>query len=895
MTDIIIPVYNGIEETRRCIESVIRHTDLSVNHLYLIDDASPDGAVVPMLEKYASGNSGITLIKNKRNLGFPGTVNTGIKASTHDVLLLNSDTIVTRNWLNKIVECAYSSEEIATVTPLSNAATLASVPYMCVDNKLPEGYSIDRMGFLVESVSIKKYPRVPVGVGFCFFIKRSVIDVVGLLDEEAYERGYGEENDFCHRATILGYAHVLCDDTFVYHSGTASFVPEQKQALVDAHAMILAERYPEQIRLQNEYLQANPDEDIRARIRGMLAYDFRKKTYFYLSHMDFREDVDSAKGGVQYHIRDLKDNLKDDYNILVGSRDGDDLLVTIYSDDKMSEMRFPYSINPDATCYRNKELAEIFRCIFTAFDVELVHVHHTKGLSLDVFYEANVLGIPVYATIHDYYYACPNIKLYRQNGTFCGYMDSDRCRHCLESTCGISPLTDYKTIWQKEHLAALSLCTKIFVPSEAGKKIFIKAYPSLEEKCVVISHGVEKIESLVAKEPEAEFAKNIMMAPFTDAVTKIDFTCDRLYKNLIQGWSYICGREGQTKGIIADIKFKDGRRIIRRAYPQSRKDLADTLGPSMLKAGFKVLLSDEEIAKGGSATLRVYHEMKDGSLLADKNEISIKLPERKKDDSLRVAYIGGVTPEKGSAAALYMVKNTLKEKIKWYFIGDIREPELSEGNWENVTGFSEYRRESLKDITDKLGIDLVVILPRWAETYCYTVSEAVSLGIPIITTDIGAIGERVKDKPYAWMVNTENAAVEALNIIKKLLGASGQQELKRAKEEALKETYISTAEMTAEYRKIYEAYPSKSVDVAKSYTSQTKGMTSRKSRSMILSALSYGEGLPSVDYSARLAEKLDNEKIFYEHELLKLNGSRSFKAYSEVRDIARKIKRKIKG
>ena len=39
--DIIIPVYNAYEDLRRCVESVLRNTDLEKNRLILVDDASP--------------------------------------------------------------------------------------------------------------------------------------------------------------------------------------------------------------------------------------------------------------------------------------------------------------------------------------------------------------------------------------------------------------------------------------------------------------------------------------------------------------------------------------------------------------------------------------------------------------------------------------------------------------------------------------------------------------------------------------------------------------------------------------------------------------------------------------------------------------------------------------
>ena len=101
-----------------------------------------------------------------------------------DVLLLNSDTVVTKGWMDKIIACAYSSPEIGTVTPMSNAATLCSVPVICVDNKIPENLSIDEYAELVERCSLKKYPRITAAVGFCMYIKRAVINEVGLFDAE---------------------------------------------------------------------------------------------------------------------------------------------------------------------------------------------------------------------------------------------------------------------------------------------------------------------------------------------------------------------------------------------------------------------------------------------------------------------------------------------------------------------------------------------------------------------------------------------------------------------------------------------------------------------------------------------------------------------------------------
>lgn len=84
--------------------------------------------------------------------------------------------------MEKIVACAYREAEIGTVTPLSNSATLCSIPIMCQDNPIPDNCTIDELADIVEKYSLKKYPRITVAVGFCMFIKREVINLVGTFD-----------------------------------------------------------------------------------------------------------------------------------------------------------------------------------------------------------------------------------------------------------------------------------------------------------------------------------------------------------------------------------------------------------------------------------------------------------------------------------------------------------------------------------------------------------------------------------------------------------------------------------------------------------------------------------------------------------------------------------------
>lgn len=198
-----------------------------------------------MLQEFTDkfSNLNITLINNEENLGFVKTVNIGMTYSKHDVILLNSDTEVTKGWLQKMQACAYSKPAVATVTPLSNNATLASVPFFLKENNLPNHFSIDQYAALIEKFSLHIYPEIPTANGFCMYIKREAIQTVGLFDEQTFGKGYGEENDFAYRCLECGYRHLLCDDTFIYHKGTQSFSTE-KEKLIQKHLQILQNKHP---------------------------------------------------------------------------------------------------------------------------------------------------------------------------------------------------------------------------------------------------------------------------------------------------------------------------------------------------------------------------------------------------------------------------------------------------------------------------------------------------------------------------------------------------------------------------------------------------------------------------------------------------------------------------
>ena len=135
--DVVVPVYNAPEDLRACVASVLADLRPDVR-LVLIDDASPDPAIAAYFAELARlVHPQLVLLRNEHNLGFTGTANRGMQLSGANVVLLNSDTIVTRGWLDALLHCAATDPTIGTITPFSNNAEICSFPRFCEDNPWP--------------------------------------------------------------------------------------------------------------------------------------------------------------------------------------------------------------------------------------------------------------------------------------------------------------------------------------------------------------------------------------------------------------------------------------------------------------------------------------------------------------------------------------------------------------------------------------------------------------------------------------------------------------------------------------------------------------------------------------------------------------------------------------
>lgn len=480
--DVIIPIYNAYDCLSPCIDSVIKNTDLSHDRIILIDDKSPDERVLPLLEKYSNGKN-IILLKNDENLGFVGTVNKGMKYSKNDVLLLNSDTEVSKDWLEKIKKCAYSEKKIATVTPLSNNATLVSVPVGLTRNDLPSNMSFDEYSDLIDKTAYNSNQQLPTAHGFCMYIRREALNVAGFFDEETFGKGYGEENDFSFRCMDYGYKNVLCDSVIIYHKEKQSF-SEKRQKLVEENSKKLEARYPIYCKKNELWCQSFPIKKHCENIDYQINM-FNRKNILILMH-DWT-DVENNVGGTTLHVNDIINKLRCKYNFHVLYTENGIYKIMSYFENSKKCLNLGSVNSYSRIEFYNAEYKRMIESVVSGFRIDCIHVNHMIGHYMDVIDVADEKKINSIISLHDFYCLCPSINMLYMMEKDCIPMCEKDCQKCLNSKIGIKNniVSEWRTQWNE----FLTKFNKIIVPSRSTCETITNVYSDL--KIDVIEHGLD--------------------------------------------------------------------------------------------------------------------------------------------------------------------------------------------------------------------------------------------------------------------------------------------------------------------------------------------------------------------------------------------------------------------
>lgn len=262
MIDVIIPVYKGARETRRCLDSVLGSMQREAFEVVAVDDASPDPDIAALVRDLAAKGR-ITLVSNNTNAGFVHSVNRGMSLHPdRDVVLLNSDTEVANDWLDRLRQSAWSKPDIGTATPFSNNATICTYPFPGWTEGVPGTLGLAALDRLFANINAGRTLDLPTAVGYCMYIRRACLEQVGLFDAERFGRGYGEENDFCLRAARAGWRNVLAGNVYVFHEGAVSFAGE-RGARAEGALRALLDVHPDYLCLVRDFNRSDPVQALR--------------------------------------------------------------------------------------------------------------------------------------------------------------------------------------------------------------------------------------------------------------------------------------------------------------------------------------------------------------------------------------------------------------------------------------------------------------------------------------------------------------------------------------------------------------------------------------------------------------------------------------------------------
>ena len=412
--DIVIPVYRDVAATIACLDSVLA-ARLRGTRVVVIDDATPEPELAAALDRLAARRR-ILLVRHRRNLGFPAAANAGLRlarASGHDALLLNADTLVAPHFLARLRAAAYAAPDIGTACPLSNNASILSYPDPAGGNPMPDLAETARLAGLAWAANGAAAVDIPTAVGFCMYLRHDCLQAVGLFRAAIFGRGYGEENDFCLRATAAGRRHVAAPGVFVAHAGEASF-GAQAAGWRARNAAILARLYPAYAARIAAHAAADPLLPARRRLdiaRARASQPMTAKAIVLITH--------ARGGGVARGVMERRVALRADglWPIVLAPAGAPDNTVRI---EGFPNLRFTLP----------EDHALLLRLLRDA-RTERIEFHHILGQPAHILALPQALGVPYVVHVHDYHWVCPRLVLSGDAGRYCGEPDIAGCNACI--------------------------------------------------------------------------------------------------------------------------------------------------------------------------------------------------------------------------------------------------------------------------------------------------------------------------------------------------------------------------------------------------------------------------------------------------------------------------------
>ena len=219
MTSIIIPVYNNIKLTRRCLHSIYNVKSISPFEVIVVDDCSTED-----YESLKKDFPAVRIIRNEQNSGFLLTVNRGAKEAQGEyILILNNDTEVIPGWLDELTCALYRHPEAGMIgsqlVHLRTGTLQESGNLICKNgDMMPLG-----RGELPDHPQFSYFREVDFCSAASIILRKKVfLDEMGGFDR-VYVPAYFEDPDLGLRLKKAGYKNYVCPLSRVLHVEMASY------------------------------------------------------------------------------------------------------------------------------------------------------------------------------------------------------------------------------------------------------------------------------------------------------------------------------------------------------------------------------------------------------------------------------------------------------------------------------------------------------------------------------------------------------------------------------------------------------------------------------------------------------------------------------------------------
>ncbi|MEM9061900.1 MAG: glycosyltransferase [Pseudomonadota bacterium] len=472
LVDVVMPVFRGHAETLNALLHVLTASNRTAFRVLVIDDQIPYAALKADIRRLAKRGL-IDLVEQPQNSGFVAATNKGMRQNPdRDVVWLNADTEVYDGWLDRLRAAAFRMPNVATVTPLSNNATICSYPRIDTDNSVALEQPWRVIDRLAAQENAGQAIEAPTAVGFATYVRRDAIDAIGYLDESSFGRGYGEENDFSQRAIAAGWRNLIAADTLVRHFGGVSFGAE-KSVRVDSALAVLDRMYPRYRADVQRFLAEDPLRPLRRRIDLARMSALRgRKNVLIITH--------SLGGGTKQHVESEIARLADqDTSVFVLTGDPEKRGKACLSHPEAGMLP-----TLEAMDFDGDELWDTLGSL----SLDNVLIHHLIDFEVDapkvLRRRLTELGVGWSFTVHDYLAVCPRINMVDLGGMYCGEPDVAGCRRCLLRRGSQAGRPDI-IAWRGRYQDLLREAQRVIVPDRDVANRLRGYFPDLENVSVI--------------------------------------------------------------------------------------------------------------------------------------------------------------------------------------------------------------------------------------------------------------------------------------------------------------------------------------------------------------------------------------------------------------------------